>query len=182
MKRTYAKPEMEMADFRREDAVSDFVGKCELMGNYGTEKIELKQKGMEKKDYVKPVAVEEEFVPNCYCSKCGIQITNNGMRCINPRHNHYDAGYFTSVWIAGAGTTCETIVTNNTPKSNASGGMTIPRGDACLFADGRTEYATNTYRSGGTRYYVPSSYEKPAPSGCYGSYRFDGSAIEEVLS
>lgn len=182
MKRTYSKPEMKIADFGQKNAVSDIAGKCELMEDDKGLCEESKQKLMERKDYVKPVAIEEEFVPNSYCSKCGIQITNNGMRCINPRHNHYDAGYFTSVWIAGAGTTCETIVTSATPKSNADGGMTIPYGDACLFADGHTERATETYRSWGTKYYVPSSYQKSAPSGCYGSYRFDGSAIEEVLS
>lgn len=140
---------------------------------------------MEKEKYVMPQAIEEAFVANSYCSNCGTQVTGkNGMRCINPYHNHYDAGYFAYVWIDAPGSvTCDTYITKATPKSNSDGGMTVPWDDPCLFEDGHSENATRqvTIRGVGT-YYVPASVAESKWGNCYGSYRFDGSYIDKVLS
>lgn len=143
---------------------------------------------MEKEKYVIPQAIEEAFVANSYCYKCGKHVTgNNGMRCINPYHNHYESfGYFTYVWIDAPGSVvCNTYITKDTPKSDGKGGggMSISQGDACLFKDGHTEYATNqvSIEYVGT-YYVPASVAESEWGDCYGSYRFDGSYIDNVLS
>lgn len=142
---------------------------------------------MEKEKYVMPQAIEEAFVANSYCSNCGTHVTGkNGMRCINPYHNHYNSGYFTYVWIDAPGSVvCETHITKSTPKSDGEGGggMSISKNDACLFKDGHTEYATtkvNVWKVGS--YYVPASVATSEWGDCYGSYRFDGTYIDKVLS
>lgn len=139
---------------------------------------------MKKEKYVMPQAIEEAFVANSYCSNCGTQVTGkNGMRCINPYHNHYNSGYFASVWIDAPGSVvCDTFITKNTPRSNSNGGMDVPKGDPCLFKDGHTEYATTPVNVRRVRYYVPASVAKVKWGDCYGSYRFDGSYIDTVLS
>lgn len=140
---------------------------------------------MEKEKYVMPQAIEEAFVANSYCSNCGTQVTGkNGMRCINPYHNHYDWGYFTYVWIDAPGSVvCDTYITKSTPKSNSDGGMDVPYGDPCLFKDGHQEYATTKVNVRGVgRYYVPASVAESKWGDCYGSYRFDGTYIDKVLS
>lgn len=140
---------------------------------------------MKKESYVMPQAIEEAFVANSYCSNCGTQVTGkNGMRCINPYHNHYNDPYFAYVWIDAPGSVvCTTCITKSTPKSSSDGGMTVPYGDPCLFKDGHSEYATRkvTVRGVGT-YYVPTSVAQSKWGDCYGSYRFDGSYIDTVLS
>lgn len=139
---------------------------------------------MEKEKYVIPQAIEETFVPNSYAAKCGISITKNGMRCINPYHNHYNVDYFASVWIAGdLGDVCDIKVNPGTPKSNSDGGMTVPWGDPCLFEDGHSENATKqvTVRDVGT-YYVPASVAESKWGDCYGSYRFDGKQLDLIQS
>lgn len=144
---------------------------------------------MEKEKYVMPQAIEEAFVANSYCSNCGTQVTGkNGMRCINPYHNHYDAGYFTYVWIDAPGSVvCDTHITKDIPKSGSDGGMDIPAGDPCLFEDATWENATQRVSFDWFKsYYVPNSvYQSEnrwGTSKCYGSYRFDGSYIDKVLS
>lgn len=140
---------------------------------------------MEKEKYVMPQAIEEAFVANSYCSNCGKHVTgNNGMRCINPYHNHYDEGYFTYVWIDAPGSVvCDTYITRATPKSNSNGGMTVPPNDPCLYKNGISENATTqvTVEGVGT-YYVPASVAESKWGDCYGSYRFDGSYVDKVLS
>lgn len=144
---------------------------------------------MEKEKYVMPQAIEEAFVANSYCSNCGTQVTGkNGMRCINPYHNHYNSGYFTYVWIDAPGSVvCETHITKSTPKSDSDGGMSIPKGDQCLFGDGTWEPAIKKVDFDWLgSYYVPYSvYQSEKDFGrskCYGSYRFDGTYIDKVLS
>lgn len=132
-----------------------------------------------------PQAIEEAFVANSYCSNCGTQVTGkNGMRCINPYHNHYDSGYFAYVWIDAPGSVvCTTFITKSTPKSGSDGGMTVPYGDPCLFKDGHSEYATRKVDVWGVgTYYVPTSVAQSKGGDCYGSYRFDGTYIDKVLS
>lgn len=140
---------------------------------------------MEKEKYVMPQAIEEAFVANSYCSNCGTQVTGkNGMRCINPYHNHYDSGYFAYVWIDAPGSVvCDTYITKSTLKSSSDGGMTVPYGDPCLFKDGHQENATRRVNVRGVgRYYVPASIATSEGGDCYGSYRFDGTYIDKVLS
>lgn len=141
---------------------------------------------MEKEKYVMPQAIEEAFVANSYCSNCGTHVTGkNGMRCINPYHNHYESrGYFTFVWIDAPGSVvCDTYITKITTKSNSDGGMNVPYGDPCLFKDGHQESATTRVNVRGVgRYYVPASVAESKWGDCYGSYRFDGTYIDKVLS
>lgn len=144
---------------------------------------------MEKEKYVIPQAIEETFVPNSYAAKCGISITKNGMRCINPYHNHYNDGYFASVWIAGdLGDVCEIKVNFGTPKSGSTGGMTVPQGDPCLFLDEESRAAdtyvtTNNISTYVPYYVVPTEYnDKMGRKYCYGSYRFDGKQLDLIQS
>lgn len=139
---------------------------------------------MKKEKYVIPQAVEETFVPNSYAAKCGLSITKNEMRCINPYHNHYNGNPFASVWKSGdVGDVCDIIVTSSTPKSNSKGGMWVPPDDPCLFKDGHSENATEgVFVKGVGFYFVPSSVAKSEGGDCYGSYRFDGSALDKILS
>lgn len=138
---------------------------------------------MEKEKYVIPQAIVEEFVPNSYIAKCGLSVSKNGMRCINPKHDHfYSNGYFASVWVSDGGNACSIKVDKlnlNKSSNTDNNKMIIAWGDYCLFADGHEEQATNKYR---LIYWVPDSYDKPAPEGCYGSYCYDGSAVDTVLS
>lgn len=140
---------------------------------------------MEKKKYVTPVAEEEAFVANSYVAKCTLSLTGNGMRCINPYHNHYDSGgYFTYVWIEVAGDACTTVVDENTTKSQHPGRTAYP-GESVLFKDGTTRTADNQVTVRGNIYYVPSgltSTTQILPADCYGLYYNDGSVTQNVLS
>lgn len=144
---------------------------------------------MEKEKYVIPQAIEERFVPNSYAAKCGLSITKNGMRCINPYHNHYNDRYFASVWKAGdLGDVCEIKITPGTPKSSSGGGMTVPEGDPCLFLDGVSRNANHYVNENGISTYVPYYVvpnrfnNKMGEPYCYGSYRFDGAALDLIQS
>lgn len=66
--------------------------------------------------------------------------------------------------------------------------MTVPYNDPCLFKDGTWDFANTTvnFDNRGS-YYVPNSVyqaekNKEGSSKCYGSYRFDGTYIDKVLS
>lgn len=141
---------------------------------------------MEKEKYVIPQAIVEEFVPNSYIAKCGLSVSKNGMRCINPKHDHfYSNGYFASVWISDGGNACSIKVDErnlNKSSNTDDDKMIITKRDFCLFADGHEEQATKEYTYNGRRTYVPVSYYLSGPEGCYGSYCYDGSAVDTVLS
>lgn len=140
---------------------------------------------MKKEKYVIPQAIEEEFVPNSYIAKCGLSVTKNGMKCINPKHDHFGGDYFAYVWVSGGGDVCTIKVDERSLHKSSNiddDKMIITRWDYCLFANGNEEQATIYYKYKGRRTYVPNSYDLPAPYGCYGSYCYDGSAIDNVLS
>lgn len=132
------------------------------------------------REYVRPMALVEEFVANSYVAACKYDVSGgNSMACINPRHPHsaflnHDFG---SVWIEATSTSCSIIITADSLKTDIIG--TDPRwpvSGATVYAEDGQAYICD---SSWVAQNVPSFVSKaPSFSGggqCYGAYRNEGS-------
>lgn len=134
------------------------------------------------REYVRPMALVEEFVANRYVAACTNSISKgNQMRCINPRHTHNDI--FGSVWVEAASTTCTIIVDSNSKKTEWNWlGYGNPEENTYVYAaDGKAYQCTE--KNLGVGRWVPSFVnDEGRDSQCYGAYIHDGTYTEEVLS
>lgn len=139
------------------------------------------------REYVRPVAVVEGFVANSYVAACGQSASEgNGMACINPEHSHSNGYkyYFANVWVAASSTTCDIIVTANSPKTEGYGDMVNwwpNKGTYVYSLSGPLQCNKRRYDIMGA--YVPDVVLEPGDdSPCYGAYVHDGSFTETVVS
>lgn len=133
------------------------------------------------REYVRPMALVEEFVANSYVAKCTYDVSRgNPMACINPRHTHAfigSDGYFGSVWMAATNTSCTIIVTPESRKTEVFlDNPRRPYSGTTVYAENGKAYICDGDWAG---WNVPSFVED-APlisSGgqCYGAYRYEGS-------
>ena len=105
------------------------------------------------REYVTPVAIEEEFAANNYVAACDWQITstsgNNRMQCANPSHRHFMNGtYITSVWVEATNSTCQIKVSQS-----GIGRTEILNGNNAQPAKGAVVYGVT-----GAQYYCKSTW------------------------
>lgn len=141
-----------------------------------------------KREYIKPIAMEELFLANSYVAKCQTPITqvvtSTPMRCINPRHGDY-GDEFSSVWVDGRETNCKVKVAVNATKTVVtSQGNYFPAKNALVYGEEGIYECTDTY----WRLFDLSTHNVPdfvnSQSGggpCYGSY-VDAGKVEEHFS
>ncbi len=130
---------------------------------------------MEKKAYVTPMAIEEQFAPNQYIASCTALDDEDEIRCINPYHNsanrqwlrtsnnNYNSVISASVFSQA---NCTTIISLDNPKT--AGGYTPSYGATVYGADGTPYTCTQPVRVGRTTYYVPAGAARW--NFCYGAY------------
>ena len=137
------------------------------------------------REYVRPMALVEEFVANSYVAKCTNDIAvGNAMRCINPEHSHAYNYYFANVWVEAANDACDIIVTSDSLKSDI-GADYRPAKNAWVYAISGAYQCTERREILGVQSgrWVPSFVNNESGGGeCYGGYEHDGSYTEAVMS
>ena len=142
------------------------------------------------REYVRPMALVEEFVANSYVAACNYSISNNGMNCINPTHSHFGNYEFSNVWVAGvegADSACKIKVTDDSPRTRTRPllGNYYPQDNAHVYtASGNvvqcTRYVITRYCAG--TYAPVDGNTNDVISECYGSYVDEGNVTGNVLS
>ncbi len=147
-----------------------------------------------KREYVRPVAVEEVFVANNYVAACDWQITstsgNNRMQCANPSHSHFmDGTYITSVWVEATNSTCQIKVDQSgigRTELVPGGENSQPARNAVVYGiDGTRYYCTDTYRGYNVPDFVNRWGQLDQNNVCYGTYVNTGDyneIMQKVLS
>ena len=139
------------------------------------------------REYVRPVALVDEFVANSYVAACNNSIAEgNEMKCINPEHGHSNMYQYTfaSVWVEAATSSCDIKVNANSPKTEGYGDAVNwwpEKGTYVYSLNGPLQ--CNQRRYDGVGAYVPDVVLEPGKdSPCYGAYVYDGSFTASVIS
>ena len=140
------------------------------------------------KEYVRPVALIEEFVANSYVAACNNSVSvGNEMKCINPEHEHgWNYSYtFATVWVEAASSTCDIKVTADSPRTQGSNIQPIYRPAKNTYVYSLNGPLQCDTRASWTDLSVnmPSSARGQGEEGpCYGAYEHDGSFTASVIS
>lgn len=138
------------------------------------------------REYVRPMALVEEFVANSYVAACGQSASEgNEMACINPYHDHhfgYD-NYFASVWVEASSTTCTIIVNSDSEKTEGHKDVANWWPDKYTYVYSLRGPLQCTEWSISKARYVPAiANDQRENSPCYGAYEYDGSFTATVVS
>lgn len=138
------------------------------------------------REYVRPMALVEEFVANSYVAKCqNSKSEGEKIGCINPYHLHhlwYEE--FGSVWVEAAASTCSIIVTPDDEKTrgtNLAGNYYTEEGTYVYGLNG-FKAQCDTYSDRYVRYLPSSVVAQGSASPCYGAYEYEGSYTASVFS
>lgn len=135
------------------------------------------------REYVRPMALVEEFVANKYVAACNYSLNNNDMRCINPAHTDDYGEVFGNVWVSELDE-CTVKVSDDSIRTEIRGADRFrPEQGAWVYRLGGNPAQIGGWRStwNGHDWYAAEENGKWVDD-CYGSYTDNGNIAGNIWS